>query len=132
MIETALKKNFVTIEVDQQTKIVCITWEGGCTSKEYRESMEKGFELAKEYKLNGWLSDTTHGSAISPEDYKWVTTDLIPRALGIVNKVAIKISEDIFRQMMTDEIASDVSKQTQDMKLKYFNNREEAIAWLCS
>ncbi len=130
MIETALEKRFVHIDIDQQTKILFITWNGNCTSQEYRSSMEKGFELAKEHNLIGWLSDTTHGAAISPEDYKWVTTDLIPRALGIVKKVAVKSSEDIFRQLMTDNIAEDVSK-SEDMKLKYFDNLDEAVKWLC-
>ncbi len=121
----------MTLEVDQHLKIVCITWNGGCTSEEYRNAMEEGFQLVKKHNLKGWLSDTTHGAAISPDDYKWVTTDLVPRALGIVDKIAIISSEDIFRQLVTEEIANDVTK-TSNMKLRYFVSKEEAIQWLCS
>jgi hypothetical protein len=131
MLETLVKKDYVSIDVDHELKILMIVWDGSCTSEEYRGAMEKGFDYVKDLKLEGWISDTTNGAAISPDDYKWVTTDLIPRALGIVKKVAVKSSKDIFRQMMTDEIANDVADK-KELKLRYFDDTTEAIEWLKS
>lgn len=67
--------------------------------------------------------------AIEPELQKWHNENIFPKVVSLgVKKIAIQLSPDIFAQVSTQQtIEEDKSGEFQS---KYFDDQDEAFAWL--
>lgn len=128
MYKNLLEKDYVTISTNIESKTVMVSWNGTCLQTEYRDAMETALIYAQELNLTGWISDTKNGKAVDPENIAWVSNYFIPKALYQIKKVALVVSDDLFRNFAAQELEE---KLTQSIKrVAYFNTQQEAQNWI--
>lgn len=122
------QKDYVKIFADTDSKLVNVTWNGTCSSEEYRASMEHALEYAQAYDLDGWISNTKRGYAVDPSDSEWVSKEFIPKALSQIKRVAIVVADDVFRKLEVESLENRLKATVQHVA--YFDSEEEAQKWI--
>lgn len=117
----------VSVQENAAISAAVIAFKGHVKSDVYRNAMEKNYELCKKPEIKNWLQDNREAGVLSLEDQKWVSTDLIPRAAGHVDKIAVVVSKDVFRNFAAKNI---LSKEEGKLNFRYFNSMDEALTWL--
>ena len=69
------QNQFITIELATNFTVVVLTWKGYIPSPSYREAMEKALEIAREYKIENWISDIRQAKVLGIEDQQWCSKE---------------------------------------------------------
>ena len=95
----------------------------------FRDVLEKGLEIMKEYGASKWLSDDRKNSALPTEDLVWSTTDWSVRCMQAGWKHwALMMPDKTAGQLTMNRIL----KQYIDtgFNVQVFDDPEEAMQWL--
>jgi hypothetical protein len=124
------QNEFITIELANNSTVIVLTWKGYIPSPSYREAMEKALEIARERRIENWISDIRLAKVLGIKDQEWCSKDWIPRAAsaGCYRKQAVIMSEDVFGQATADKIISRV--ENQQIEFRNFTKLEDAKEWL--
>lgn len=97
--------------------------------QEFRDVMNRGVEVFRQYGAKKWLSDDRKVSAWSPDDLEWGDTDWFPRVAQLGWKYwAIVMPEKIIGQITMKKM---VDKYTaRGVQTRVFPSSEEARKWL--
>ncbi|ADR21734.1 hypothetical protein MATR_06330 [Marivirga tractuosa] len=117
----------VTIKEQTDVQAAMITFHGSLKSEEYRAAMLSNYDLCQQPHIKNWLQNNTDAGVLSLDDQKWVSENLIPKAAQEVEKIAVVVSKDVFRKFAAKNI---LDKQKGKLNFQYFNNLEDAKAWL--
>ena len=129
------KTSNITIEINKEWQLLTVRWQRITPGSEYREAWEKALAFAQEYHTCRWLIDQREAGAIAPKDLSWAAEEWYPKALallGAAQKAAIIPSRSAFGEMNTRKVAQKMEQTTSTpLHLAYFQEEEEAMAWLC-
>lgn len=117
----------VTIEERTACSAAMITFHGSLKSEEYKAAMLANYDLCQQSHIKNWLQNNKDAGILSLEDQKWVSETLIPKAAKEVDKIAVVVSNDVFRKFAAKNI---LDKQKGKLNFQYFNSLEDATAWL--
>lgn len=126
---TILDKEYVTLWYHPESKIVHHQFHKFIYGDKFREVLEKGLEIFKQYGATKWLSDDRLNSALPAADSKWGLEDWNPRvfaagwkywAVVVPDKVAGQLN---INWLMRENIAH-------GLQVKAFDDADEALKWL--
>lgn len=129
MIQDVIKTNYVHVIYEEELKMIKVQWIDKNTSEEYRETITKSLEYAKTHNVENYLSDIREQKVVSPEDRKWFTDEILPKAVEQGLKKAVVIFDgNVFKKYYLNTIL----KATNKFKLafKFVNTEEEARAFI--
>jgi hypothetical protein len=126
---TVLDNEFISMWYYPETKILHHRMHRFFSGQPFREAMNKGVEVFKQYGAHKWLSDDRQVPALSKEDLEWGHTDWYPRVLESGWKFwAIVMPEKVVGQMTLKKLVEDYGKQ--GLTARLFTSEEEAKLWL--
>lgn len=118
------------IESNEDFGGLLITWRGFSRSDEFREGIEKTYEIILERNIHKTLTDISEHQGITPADQEYV----IQRSLEFSQtygelKRAIIIPKDVFAKFAMKNVNQKIIEADNQLR-KTFDNIEDAIAWL--
>jgi hypothetical protein len=118
----------ITIEFDENTKILTQTWKGYATSAQFREGIEKSINLFKQKGAKAVLTDSLNGGIVRKEDTDWAATYAVPLLLQSGMKAqAFIVPTNAFIQMSVKNYTEQTGGTFQ---LQYFDDLEKGKNWL--
>ena len=95
----------------------------------FRDALNKGVEVFREYGAQKWLSDDRETTALSREDLEWGDRDWFPRVQKLGWKYwAIVLPEKIVGQLTLQRLAD--TYKSRGVNTKVFSSPDEAKKWL--
>ena len=79
--EMILDNEYLSLVYYPETKIVHHTFHQVVQGPVFREALNTGLEVFKEYNAHKWLSDDRKNDALPEADTEWAKTDWFPRVL---------------------------------------------------
>ncbi len=79
--KTIIENEFLTLRYHTDKKIVHHTFHQVVQGAVFREALNTGLEVFKEYEAHKWLSDDRMNAALPEDDTEWAKTDWFPRVL---------------------------------------------------
>ena len=126
-MKTCFESELVHVKHDADKNIIIAIWITPPTSEEYREGINAVLQVIKDSGTGKVVWDCAGLGAISPVDQEWTIQDFHNPALEFgYSQAAIVLPVDIFTQMSVESMINEVG----NFKTKYFDNTEEAIAWV--
>lgn len=119
----------VQLWYDGNLNIVTIQWKRDISSREYREAFEVVLSSFNFYQTPGCISDVRKRGAVTEEDQKWFTENIIPELVKSGLKRAAIVSPD-------DPVQADYysflrsTAQTSGFELRIFSSLEESLHWM--
>ncbi|AKQ45207.1 hypothetical protein TH63_05485 [Rufibacter radiotolerans] len=125
------RNDTITIKYDEENQLVRTQWHGFAGSEEYREILTMYLQLVREKPVTRWIGDNTKAKAIRPADQEWTTKVWAPMFSqeGNVKKLAVIVSKDIFNKMAVENMVMK-AEGVIGFDTHYFNDEEEALAWV--
>ena len=80
--EMILDNEYLSLVYYPETKIVQHTFHQVVQGPVFREALNTGLEVIKEYNAHKWLSDDRQNDALPEADVQWAKTDWFPRVLA--------------------------------------------------
>lgn len=124
-----IKENYVHVTYEEENKLIHVKWLDKNTSEQYREVINTAMKFAQTHIVDNYLSDIRKQKVISPEDRKWFTNEIMPKAVEQGLKKAVVVFDgNVFKKYYLNAIL----KTTNKFKLpfKFVNSEEEARAFL--
>ncbi len=127
--QTILDNDYATLWYHPEAKVVHHKFHKFIHGEPFREVLNKGVDVFKEYGANKWLSDDRHNSTLTKEDGEWALTDWNARvrdagwkywAVVLPDK---KIGQTNLNMFMREYIALGLVVQV-------FEDADEALRWL--
>jgi hypothetical protein len=117
------------IYFDNDADFVVMEWAGYATSAQFREGTEYMLQVLKENNATKVLADIRDMVLIGIEDQHWLDNNFLPRAIqaGFTSIAMIKPLH-YFNKVAVESISYKVDRDK--LAINFFDNREEAIAWL--
>lgn len=111
-------------------QMVELRWKGFAKVEEYKTVVEAAGEAVPRYSPKIWVSDQRRAKAVPEEARQWLQEDFIPRMLklGVLQKVAFLLSEDLFNQMYAKGLARHI--EMGGVEVGYFGDVEKMERWL--
>lgn len=122
-----------TITYEPAHGIVHCQWKEAAADlddERFMQEMLAYIEIVEKYQAPKLLLNLQGGNyTLIPEVQEWVANEIAPRAVKAgQNKIATLLSNDIFAQVATEQLMEEGVIAT--ILQKYFDNAEEAKAWL--
>ena len=113
-----------------ELKIVHNTFRGQPTGKQFREALDAGVEVMKEYGSTKWLSDDRQNQVVfSDEDNQWADKVWFPRMVEVGWKSwAMVVPESVAARDNLVDIIDKIYEQ--GIKISVFIDLDEALQWL--
>src|SRR5688572_13383727 len=109
------KEHYVTVEYDENLKLVEIEWYGLVLSHHYRETLEMVLDLVEEMKLENFLVNRQHMARIRLSDEKWRQEKWYPRFLkSSIKRSASVISNDFYNEVSVSRL---IENQDETLKI---------------
>ena len=110
--------------------IVHNTFRGKPTGKEFREALDAGVKVMKEYKSTKWLSDDRENEVVfSAEDNEWADRDWFPRMQEVGWKTwAMVVPKSVKARLNVKDIIDKI--HAQGVRVAVFSDLNEALEWL--
>jgi hypothetical protein len=120
---------YVTLRFHPEKKIMHHTFHKFIYGEEFRNLMNKGYEVFKANGAQKWLSDDRANSALPTEDLMWGFEDWFPRVWAAGWKYwAIVMPDKIAGQLNMNRIAKRYIDQ--GLNVQVFSDPDEALKWL--
>jgi hypothetical protein len=121
-------EDHLTVRYDERLDAVVMEWHEFAEGEQYRDGLDAGLELVEEKRAQNWLADLRDMETVSEEDKQWSNEQWFPRALeSSLEQMAIIQPESVVANMSVEDIMQEVGE---DLRSHYFDNRDEAEAWL--
>ena len=110
--------------------IVHNTFSGRPTGTQFREALNAGVDVMKQYGGTKWLSDDRENEVVfSAEDNEWANTDWFPRMKKVGWKTwAMVVPKVAKARMNVKEIIDNI--YAQGVRVAVFTDLNEALEWL--
>lgn len=128
-VTEVLDNSYVTIWYHSGSGIVHHRFKKYTFGQEFRDVLNRGFEVMKERGGSKWLSDDRNGGALLPEDADWADNDWSPRvhAVGWTHW-AIVLPESVIGKMNMQKF---IEQQCDSgIEVRVFTDPDLALAWL--
>jgi hypothetical protein len=117
------------IYFDNDLGFVVMEWIGYATSAQFREGTEYMLRVLKENNTTKVLADIRDMVLIGIEDQHWLDNNFLPRAIQAgFTAIAIIRPLHYFNKVAVESVSYKVDRNK--LAINFFDNREEAIAWL--
>lgn len=124
-------ESHLVIDYESQLDAVVMNWEDFAQGEPYREGLNAGLELVNQRNASNWLADLREMGTVTDEDQEWSNEEWFPRALeSSLDHMAIVQPESVIANMAVENIMNEVGDGA--ITTHYFDNRDEAEAWLRS
>lgn len=123
----------VEFSFDNETNILYETWKVDfLEDEEYKKELLMKCNIVKKYKPNGILDDISFTEyALTPDLQDFTKDNLVPVLMDAeVKKHAFIIGKDIFVKVSMQQLSEDAGQLGSNIKVKYFDNQEDAKDWL--
>ena len=112
-----------------------LDWNGNVTTAEFIEIHLKGLDLMVELDATAWISDSRKLGPISPEADEWLQQVCFPLSISTtkISKLAIVLPEDVFGQLSSIEITTNLEQQLEEnpaFLMKNFGSLDDALSWV--
>jgi len=126
-MQTLLKENYLTVEVDTAKKLMIQTWVGFCNSEQLRDGHKKSFELFSKNKCDKFICNTKDAAVLKKDDTEWATANVTPALVKAgVKSLNFVIPDSAFAKMSLKNLEMAEEKQG-NVKVNYYQNIDEAI-----
>ncbi len=132
MEEKIYKSDYAEIIYEKENNLVTLTWKGFVTSEQYREVFGKVKDVIVEKRVARFLANTTDEGPITPQDRKWLETEIVPITVkaGLQYSATI-MSKDVFKKYYLSQIKNSSEKSGMS-GFRIFDDLEEGRKWLLS
>jgi hypothetical protein len=128
---TILENEYATLMYYPEEKIVQHVFHKQIGGAPFREVLDRGADLLKQYGAHKWLSDDQANSDVTPEDAEWSLVDWQPRAIGNGWKYwALVVPRDMLGRMNYKQFIDDTFEK--GLQVMVFTSAEKAMQWLKS
>jgi hypothetical protein len=128
---TILDTDYATLWYYPEEKIVYHVFHKYIYGQEFRDVLEKGTAIFKQYGAQKWLSDDRLNSALPPADVDWSMNDWFPRAFASGWKYwAIVMPDKVAGQMNMNRFMKRYIEL--GLNIQVFDDSAEALKWLQS
>jgi hypothetical protein len=125
-----LKTDYVTIDLNEDLKLLEIEWHGLILSSQYRETMEMVLDMLEEKNVENFLINRQHMQRISLADEKWRKEFWYPEFLkSSVKRSASVISRDYYNEVSVSQLIEENDPGIK-VERRSFYNYQEARKWL--
>ena len=125
-----LKTDYVTIDLNEDLKLLEIEWHGLVLSSQYRETMEMVLDMLEEKNVENFLINRQHMQRISLADEKWRKEFWYPEFLkSSVKRSASVISRDYYNEVSVSQLIEENDPGIK-VERRSFYNYQEARKWL--
>jgi hypothetical protein len=122
---------YATLWFYPEAKIVRHVFHKFIYGKEFRDVLNKGVEVFKEYGATKWLSDDRKNSALPKVDYDWSVNEWFPEAFSAGWKYwAIIMPDKVAGQLTLNRIMK--TNIERGLTIQVFEDTDEALEWLKS
>ncbi len=132
-----LDSKFAKVSYHEDGNYILFEYRKFGTSVVFREAWDKAAEVAEEYQVNKWVSDSRAMAVISPEDQKWFSEEWSPRVRHLVPKdtfTAIVLDKGAFTEMSAKSISQNISGQNTVHEIavtfEFFKDIDAAQDWV--
>jgi hypothetical protein len=128
---TRCQTDFVTIIINNTTKLLQLRWLRRVTSREYRFAILKTARAVVNNNIQTVLINNQQLGIINLEDQAWavaVTVSVLKK--NPVKRLAIISAPDVMQQIASENMNLRVKKQLYPQAIQYFLTEDEAIEWL--
>ncbi len=130
---TFFSNKFATLEIDAEKSLLYQIWHPATSEMknvDYQEVQRNTVEAVKKYQIQKILGDTLNLSfVIDVKMQEWTKENVLePLMSAKVQKIAYLISSYFLTELSVHQAVSEDNKFNSSSK--YFDKREEAIAWL--
>jgi SpoIIAA-like len=132
-MEPILTNQFITIGLDAERELLHIVWTPQSEDVEdefFREVNLLYVEQTSKRKLSRMFLNTKEFLyTISVDMQDWVNTHILPQLIqNGIKRIAFLMSQEFIAQLSIVQTMEDIENKF----VRYFDNEEEAIKWLCS
>ena len=124
------KTDYVTVEFNEDQKLVEIEWQGMVLSHQYRETLEMVLELINEKEVKNFLVNRQNMQRISLVDESWRKEVWYPKFLKSPVKRSVSvISKDYYNEVSVSQL---IEEKDADIKIerRSFYDYQAAKKWL--
>lgn len=127
----ALNTPVADIFLNEELKFVHVIWKGAVTNSDaFRDTLNFGTQLIKDYRCERWLADTKNMGVIKRVDQEWTHEVWFPQVATLgLKKMALIVPENVFGELSAKNVM-DKARDKNLIKDRYFMNTELAIKWL--
>lgn len=120
----------VTVQWDDELKAVYCEWQGFIFGDDYKQALNKIYELFIQKKANRLFSDNRKMRVINQEDQLWVATEWVPkiRAAGLKHSAIIIPRSELADKTLKTLIHKVGNTRTDGSA--YFDDIEKAKEWM--
>ncbi len=117
---------------DPRQSLLIQEWDnsnGTMTDDDYKHDMNNYLKFVREYDIKRALINLLKFNyTIVPEIQQWVDEQITKPAVEIVRSIAFVLPQDLFVQVSVKQVMRE--KNANYEHIEFFNNQDEAIAWL--
>jgi hypothetical protein len=128
----ALQSRFAKIEMIADNQVALLEWLSFVPSEFYREILINFLSVLKTNNCKRLLINNKKGKVVAPSDQMWLNKNWLPESqkLGF-EKVAVIRSKDAFASFADQRMFETLERAYGgEVSLAFFDDQEEAIAWL--
>lgn len=135
-MEKLAENRFMEMWYDYPNETIHFLYKPGVTAEmtdeDFKENLNLYADWAERLQAKRLFVDNRHMQfTISPELQKWVATDIYSR-INTIEEIAILLSSDVFAEVATEQALEEIIQVKHLIRVHYFDNKEEAFAWLQS
>lgn len=127
-----LKKDFATVTVYREERLLEVTWHRQTSDEEFKEAYTLSLQTALEEELHYFLSDNTAGINLVLALQHWVSA----YTSGIIQKLKLKcyarvVPPDAFQEVVSYKMYDCINQLVQNqLQFRVFYSKDEAYKWL--
>jgi len=126
---TIIDTEYVTLWYHPDNRIVHHLFHKFIYGQEFRQTLERGLEIFKQYGAQKWLSDDRKNSALPTADSEWGINDWFPRVFDSGWKFwAIVMPDKAVGQLNMKRFIDIYAEK--GLTIQIFDDPDEALKWL--
>ena len=129
-MQKIVDNEFAIVEINKDQDFIKTTWKKFVNSSEFRATNNEIIKIIVSYQPKGYLSDIRNQGVVSPDDWTWITAELLPQVISAgVQKIAMVLDSDVFKQFYVDTIKTSVDA-TKKCELQHFSSEKAALEFI--
>lgn len=128
-----MKQNTDYLKIQIQDNMLIMEWVGHVDSIDYRHAHQVFLNTASETKNTAWLLDYKKSGDVTYQDSEWTIQEWLPQAAEAaqhVEKISVVVPGNIFNKIPLRIVTSKIAAERPQIIVAFFNDSEEAKAWL--
>lgn len=123
------ESSVILLEYDEKTRLMTQTWKGYATSEQFRQSIDKTFELFVKNKPLTLIVDARGGAVVKKEDTDYAAQTGMKLVQNGLKAQAFIVPTNAFIQLSVNNF---VSQTSNEYVMQYFDDIAKAKEWLLS